>query len=86
MALCSYGQRVRRSYGVLATLATWRACWQPTDCSLAQQCLHLAEADVRASKRGADFHPQAVIDDQHSRNETLWNVFPIFGRDFIPAA
>jgi hypothetical protein len=21
-----------------------------------------------------------------SRNETLWKVFPIFGRDFIPAA
>jgi hypothetical protein len=24
--------------------------------------------------------------ERDSRNETLWKVFPIFGRDFIPAA
>ena len=51
-------------------------------------CIYPALLTAEQRDRRVDASQFVAADGRtrRSRNETLWNVFPIFGRDFIPAA
>jgi hypothetical protein len=84
--------------GILALISTLSG--ERVDArALPTECVHSDQQDIKQSvagepaahdrpKSGRKFKPMVPVASamsRHSRpNETLWKVFPIFGRDFIP--